>query len=302
MAHRVGFIGLGNMGSRLATNILKKDGYLLVNDINEESKQKLVELGATAAESNRQIMEECDVVFLSLPASKHVQSVVLGDEGLLSYSRPGQYILDTSTIDRSVSIELSKLAEEKGVTYVDTAVSGGLARGTDGTLAVLIGGTKEEFEAAELTPYFDVIGKYYHYTGVRGGGVSLKIINNMIAIANLKNAAEGILMADHLGIPFKVFYDAISTSSGASAILNVKMSKILSRDYTFSPPSWWPVTGVLKDMYLAHNLAEDLGLPAFTTNETIQWYHMADKRGLSDWDSSSIVELLRGILPPDEIK
>ena len=297
MPDKIGFIGLGTMGMPMAKNILKKNGYLLASVLNAEKKKKIQEAGADVALDNCQVAKQCDVIFLSLLMPGIVEMVVAGENGLLTHGKPGQYIIDTSTISYGLSVQLSGLAKEKGITYIDAPISGGAGRAADATLSIIVGATKEEMGKAGIIPYLEAMGNSIHYAGKRGGGVGLKILNNMLSKAILFADAEVILLAEHMGIPFETLYDVIMSSSSQNEILRIKKEHIASHSYSSSAKSYFPVIGTLKDLELARQLGEEKGISSFCCNNVIQWYRMASRRGYGDMDSSSIVELLRDLEP-----
>jgi 3-hydroxyisobutyrate dehydrogenase-like beta-hydroxyacid dehydrogenase len=297
VSKKVGFIGLGTMGMPMAKNLLKKYGYLLVSDLVAEKTAALQKEGAEIAKDNIQVAEQSDIIFVSLLMPKIVETVVAGEDGLFEHGKPGQYIIDTSTVSYGQSFRLSELAAEKGITYIDIPISGGAGRASDGTLSLIAGATKKEMEEAELVPYLEVLGNKIHYADKRGGGVGLKILNNMLSKSILFADAEAILLAEHMGIPFETLCDVISSSSSQNEILRIKQEHIAHHDYGPSNKSYFPVTGTLKDLNLAKQLGEDVGVSNFNCNNIIQWYRIAEQHGYGDWDSSSIVELLRELEP-----
>lgn len=293
----VGFIGLGTMGLPMAKNILKKSGALVASDLLDAPKNELKELGAVIATDNKDAMEQCDIIFLSLPTVKAVENVVLGENGLLDNSREGQYIIDTSTIGYKLSTQIGKEAIKKGVHYVDCPISGGAGRAASGDLSIICGASKEEMEQSEIAKLLDMIGSDVHYTEKRGGGVALKIINNMLSKSILFADAEAILMAEHMGIAFDDLYEVIQSSSSQNEILRIKKEHIKNHEYDPTGKSYSPITMSLKDLGLARELGDELGISNFCCNNSIQWYRIGMQRGYEKKDSSSIVELLRELEP-----
>lgn len=294
MAIKAGFIGLGTMGLPMAKNILKVHGQLLVSDLVEKPKEEMRRLGADIAADNFQIADACDVIFLSLPTEKADQTVV---EELIDAGKPGQYIIDTSTIGFKSSIDLGKTAAEKGIRYVDTPISGGAGRAAEGDLSVMTGASREEMEEAGIAPLYDAIGRNVYYTEIRGGGIALKIINNMLSKAILFADAEAIVLAEHMGIPFDTLYDVIQSSSSQNEIFRIKKEHIRDHEYGPANKSYSPITMSLKDLKLARELCDELELANFSCNNVIQWYQMGMQRGYEKMDSSSVVELVRELQP-----
>ena len=297
MALTVGFIGLGTMGLPMAKNILKANGQLLVSDLVEAPKEEMKSLGADIAADNAEVSAKCDVIFTSLPNHKVVEMVI---GALIDDGKEGQYIIDTSTNTYAMSQELNGKAAAKGIHYVDSPISGGAARALDGDLSVMTGATKEEMDAAKITPLLESIAREVHYTGKVGNGLALKILNNMLSKSILYADAEAVLMADHLGIPFETFYEIIQSSSSQNEIFRIKKEHIQFNEYGKSNKSYAPITIALKDLKAARDLADDLGIANFGLNNCIQWYEIGMKRGYEDKDSSSIAGLLRELSPVPE--
>jgi 3-hydroxyisobutyrate dehydrogenase-like beta-hydroxyacid dehydrogenase len=285
------------MGMPMAKNILKKHGQLLVSDLAAEKTEEMKRLGADVAVDNAQVGRECDLIFVSLLMPGTVEMVVAGENGLVASGKQGQVIVDTSTVSYGQSVRLSALAAEKSITYLDVPVSGGAARAADGTLSLMAGGTRDEMDAAGVTPYLEAIGSTIHYAARRGAGVGLKIVNNMLSKAIMYADGEAIVLAEHMGIPFETLYDVIMSSSSQNEILRIKKEHIAHHEYTPSRKSYFPVTGTLKDLMLARQLGDDAGAASFGCNNLIQWYRIAERRGNGDLDSSFIVELLRELSP-----
>lgn len=294
MSVKVGFIGLGTMGLPMAKIIYQTNGQLLVSDLVEKPKEEMRELGAEIAVDNKQVAQSCDVIFLSLPTVRVVESVV---KELIAEGKAGQYIVDTSTIGYKLSVDLGKQAKDRGIEYVDAPVSGGAGRAAVGDLSVIIGAEKEELDKAGISTMIDAISRQAHYTGRRGSGIALKIINNMLSKSILFADGEAVVLAEHMGIPFDALYEVIQSSSSQNEIFRIKKEHI--RDHSYGPAnkSYSPITMSLKDLKAARELSDELGLANFGCNNTIQWYEIGMQRGYEKMDSSSIVELLREIQP-----
>lgn len=294
----IGFIGLGTMGFPMAKNILQKNGALVAADLMEAPKAEMKKLGAEIAADNAEAAAKCDILFLSLPTVKAVEAVMLGEDGLLAHAKKGQYIVDTSTIGYKMSRQIGEEAEKKGVHYVDCPISGGAGRAASGDLSIICGATEAEMKEAGIADLLDMIGSDVHYTGKRGSGVALKIINNMLSKSILFADAEAIVMAEHMGVSFDDLYEVIQSSSSQNEILRIKREHIRNHEYDPTGKSYSPITMSLKDLGLARELGDELGIANFCCNDVIQWYRMGMQRGYEKKDSSSIVELMRELEQP----
>lgn len=290
MERTIGFIGLGNMGGPMAENMQAKFGNLVVFNRSQTKCRELEKKGARIASSLAEMARLAEVIFLCLPGPKEVQQLVAGEDGLLANSCPGQIIVDFSTVAPSTSTEMAEAAAQKEVTYLDVPVSGGGAGAARGALSLMIGATAEEVAELGLLPYFETVGNKLYYIGKRGGGSAIKVINNYMAFTAQVINGEALLMADHLGIPVETFYEVVTNSSGNNMILNAKMNKVKTGD--FSPS--FTVNLVLKDLELARQLCQDCGIPNFTLNTGIQFYRAAQLSGCGDKDSSSVIQIIRG--------
>ena len=293
MPFKYGFIGLGQMGAPMAANLLNTFGTLVVFNRSQAPCLALQQKGATVASDIRDVSAHTDVICLALPGPAEVQTVVAGQEGLIASGRSGQTILDFSTVSPAQSRDLSRLAAEKGLNYIDIPVSGGGMGATKATLSLMIGASKDEIEALGLKPCLLAIGKTFHFMGFRGGGSAIKIINNFLSFTAQVMNGEAILMAEHLGIPLETFYEVVMSSSGNNAILGAKKEKMLKND--LSPG--FVVDLVLKDLELARQLCQDSGIANFTLNTGIQFYRMAQQHGFGKSDSSSVIRMIRDLEP-----
>jgi 2-hydroxy-3-oxopropionate reductase len=145
MTRKISFIGLGIMGKPMALNLIKAGHSLTVNDLNQDAVQTLLEAGATAARSAKEAAANSEIIITMLPASKHVQAVVLGDNGILAGAKKGSIIIDMSSITPAVTKALAEEAAKRGVGFLDAPVSGGEPKAIDGTLAIMVGGNEDPF-------------------------------------------------------------------------------------------------------------------------------------------------------------
>ena len=288
MERRIGFIGLGNMGYPMAENFLKKFGQVMVYNRSQQKCLDLQKEGANIASNLKELMENNDIIGLSLPGPKHVEPVV---EELLENGKEGQIIMDFSTISPALAVSLSNKAQEKGIYYYDMPVSGGPAGVRNAALSIMIGATQEEIEKNNLMPYLETIGKTFHFIGGRGNGQAIKIINNYMAFATQVINGEALAMADALGIDEDTFYNVVITSSGNNMILKGKMNKVKEKDYK----PGFALDLVVKDLELARDCCNDLQMPNFTLNTGLQMYRLAQRKGCGALDSSSVIQVIRDL-------
>lgn len=286
MEKKIGFIGLGNMGYPMAVNYLKEFSNLVVYNRSQEKCIELQKEGAVAAKQISELVEKSDIIGLSLPGPKEVESVV---KEILQTAKAGQVIMDFSTISPKLACLLADLAESKGVNYVDMPVSGGPVGVRNASLSIMIGALEEEIEQAGLMPYLQAIGKTFHFMGKRGSGQAIKIINNYMAFTAQVINGEALMMADALGIDIDKFYQVTTTSSGDNKILDAKMNKVKNEDYQ----PGFALDLVVKDLELARELCSDSKIPNFTLNTGLQFYRLAQSKDCGSLDSSSVIKVIR---------
>ena len=183
MNKTIGFIGLGHMGSNMANNLLKKKDAtdtLYVWNRTASKMDRFIAGGAIGASSPAELAEKCDYIFICLAGPHEVQKIVADEGGLIDHGHKGQFILDMSTVDREISIAVSKQAAEKGITYIDMPVSGGVYLAETGELSLMLAARKEEVE--EPMPYIQMIGNKITYLGARGNGSAAKLIHNAVSL------------------------------------------------------------------------------------------------------------------------
>ncbi|WKA60537.1 2-hydroxy-3-oxopropionate reductase [Planococcus shenhongbingii] len=281
---KIGFIGLGIMGKPMAANLLSKGYEVTVNDLNEAAVQSLVELGANRAESAKVIGESCEVVITMLPANKHVQQVVLGENGVLSGAEPGTVIIDMSSITPVVSKEIAALALEKGVEMMDAPVSGGEPKAIDGTLAIMVGGKEEVFEQVKDVLY--AMGSEVTLVGGNGSGTTAKLANQVIVNLNIAAMSEALVLASKAGIDVEKMYKAIRGGLAGSAVLDAKVPLILDRNFV----AGGRIDINMKDITNVIDTAHEIGVPMPLSSQLLEIFHALKVDGKSADDHGGIVQ------------
>jgi 2-hydroxymethylglutarate dehydrogenase len=265
------FIGVGNMGNLMAMNLMKAGHSLQVHDIRREATKNLEGAGAAWADSPKDAATGVDAALLSLPMPADVESVVLGDNGLLASMQSGRTIIDMSTNSPTVVRSLAAKAQTKGVTFLDAPVSGGVRGARNATLAIMVGGDKTVYEQYE--PVLKAIGTNVFHCGDIGAGNVVKLVNNMLAFVQMMGAAEAIVLGASAGVDPNVLWQAVKASSGASFVWEFGTRAIL-RD-RLAPT--FTIDLASKDMSLATALARECGVPlkmAAAAEELIRHYQM----------------------------
>jgi 3-hydroxyisobutyrate dehydrogenase-like beta-hydroxyacid dehydrogenase len=286
MAETVGFIGLGNMGTPMAGRLADAGYGLVVNDTRDDVVQPFVDRGAKRAPSPAEIGASAETVLVSLPTPDIVQQVVLGPGGIAEGSKV-KTIVDLSTTGPRVGADIAGKLKEKGITFVDSPVSGGVGGAKAGTLAVMVSCPRATFD--RLEPMLKNIGKVFFIGEAPGSAQMMKLCNNLMSAAAMAISAEAITAGVKAGIDPAVMVDVINVSSGMNTATTQKFPKsILNRrfDYGFA-------TGLMfKDVRLCLEEAEGMGLDLETAKAVRSvWQKMNDQFG-PESDFTRIVEMV----------
>jgi 3-hydroxyisobutyrate dehydrogenase len=209
---RIGFIGLGNMGSPMATNLVKAGHAVAGFDVMESLAGKLAAVGGTAAKTIAAACRGADAIITMLPEGEHVRHVYCVPGGVIEAAGAGALLIDSSTIDVATARELAARAAKKGLAMVDAPVSGGVAGAQAGTLTFMVGGADDAFDRAR--PILENMGKTIVHAGGPGNGQAAKICNNMILGVSMIVVSEAFLLAEKLGLDAQRLFDIASKSSG----------------------------------------------------------------------------------------
>ncbi|XP_049606564.1 3-hydroxyisobutyrate dehydrogenase a isoform X1 [Syngnathus scovelli] len=290
----IGFIGLGNMGTPMAKNLLKNGYPVIATDVFPESCKELRDVGAQVVDSPAEVAEKADRIFTMLPSSPNVIEVYTGPNGILKKVKKGTLLIDSSTIDPAVSKEMALAAEKMGAVFMDAPVSGGVGAASLAKLTFMVGGAKEEYNAAQ--ELLTCMGANVIYCGQVGTGQAAKICNNMLLAIGMIGTAETMNLGIRLGLDPKLLAKILNMSSGRC----------------WSSDSYNPVPGVMEGVPSANNyqggfgttlMAKDLGLAQNTATNTKtsiplgslahQIYRVMASRGYANKDFSSVFQFLR---------
>jgi 3-hydroxyisobutyrate dehydrogenase-like beta-hydroxyacid dehydrogenase len=290
----VGFVGTGNMGRPMATNILKSGHQLTVYDTRAEATAPLEALGAKRAADLPSLARAVRVTLTSLPNEAIVERVILGGPdgpGLAAGARAGDVIFDLSTVSPESTRRVAATAAERGLRVIDAPVSGSVGGAVAGTLAIMIGAPADA--AREYEPVFHAMGKHLFYLDELGRGNILKLLNNFVALTNQATLCEALALADRLSVDRKIVGEVLGKSSGASFILERKLAALIARDYR----AGFFVDLALKDLRLALELVDLAGARSSVAREASRLYEEASKAGFGTLDSSGLLKLLEPPAP-----
>ncbi|MGI9389293.1 MAG: NAD(P)-dependent oxidoreductase [Boseongicola sp.] len=252
---RIGFIGLGNVGGKLAGSITRNGFDLTVRDLDRSLAEPFLDHGAHWAESPAEMAANVDYLITCLPSPAACAAVMEGPDGILQGLHPGMIWAEMSTTDAQEVRRMAELVIEKGAAAIDCPVSGGCHRAATGNISIFAGCERETFERA--LPILTTLGRRVLHTGGVGTASMLKVMTNYLATANLVTCAEALVTAKAAGLDLATTYEAIKISSGTSFVHETESQVILngSRDINFT------MDLVLKDIGLFHKMADDANVP-----------------------------------------
>ncbi|MDN3563285.1 NAD(P)-dependent oxidoreductase [Paeniroseomonas aquatica] len=280
---KVGFIGLGTMGTHMAANLQKAGHALVVHDIHRQAAGTHVENGATWAATAREVAAQCDVVFASLPAPPDVEAVVFGTDGVLEGAHPGMAFFDLSTNSQAMAKRMHAAFAEKGCTSFDSPVSGGPEGARTGKLAIWVGGDKAAFD--RYLPVLQGFGDAPAYIGGIGTATVAKLVHNLSGYAIQTVIAEAFSMGVKAGMDPLELWAAIRRGAlGRKRTFDRIQDQYLQNKY--DPPAFALRLG-LKDVSLAVSLGRELGVPMRLSNLVMEEMTEALNRGWGQRDSRS---------------
>ncbi|MEQ9488056.1 MAG: NAD(P)-dependent oxidoreductase [Alphaproteobacteria bacterium] len=283
---KIGFIGLGNAGGKLAGSILRNGFDLTVRDLDRKAAQSFLDKGAHWADSPKEMAEACDMVITCLPSPAACSAVMEAEDGILAGLSEGKIWAEMSTTDESEVKRISALVAAKGALPIDCPVSGGCHRAATGNISILAGCARDTFEKA--LPVLTVMGRRILHTGDIGTASMLKVMTNYLATANLLTLCEALTTCKAAGMDLNTTYEAIRISSGNSFVHETESQVILngSRDINFT------MDLVLKDISLFQDVATRAGVELEISPLMIQIFKDGiEKYGPREWSPNIIKRL-----------
>jgi len=282
----IGFIGLGIMGRPMALNVLKAGFALIVYDLVPPAVAVLQTAGADVADSPQALTAACDIVLLCLPDSPDVQAAMTGEQGVFAGVRPGQIIVDMSTISPVVARTLAETATRLGVTLLDAPVSGGEIGARDGALSIMVGG--DAAALAQVMPVLQAMGKRILHMGEAGAGQVTKACNQAVIAVTMLGVAEALVMAAKAGVDPAQVRQALLGGAAASRVLELHGERFL--DHNFTPGFRTRLHA--KDLNIALEASRIYGAPLPATALVQQFFTALLARGGADQDHTLLVTLL----------
>jgi 2-hydroxy-3-oxopropionate reductase len=286
---QIGFIGLGIMGKPMAKNLIKAGFPLTVHNRSRAAVEELVQLGANAATSSREVACGSEIIITMLPNSPDVEAVALGRDGIRDGAANGQLFIDMSTINPIVSQRIARELAGAGVAMVDAPVSGGERGAIDATLSIMAGGEPQHFERA--LPVFQALGKTITHMGPLGSGGFTKLANQIIVAVNLTAIAEALVFGKKAGVDPEKMIRALAGGLAGSKCLDQKSEKVLSGDFT----PGFKIDLHYKDLNLIQEAARSIGVPIPTAAFVEQLFAALRVRGRGGYDHSGVLTLFEDL-------
>ncbi|MFG1999098.1 2-hydroxy-3-oxopropionate reductase [Spirillospora sp. NPDC048911] len=291
---KIAFIGLGIMGGPMAGHLVRAGHEVTGYDVVQAGVDRLVAAGGTGAASVAEAVAEAEIVITMLPQDEHVEAVVFGadgggDGGVLRHAKPGVLLIDFSTIRPETSIKVATAGRELGLRVLDAPVSGGEKGAVDAVLSIMVGGPREDFEAAK--PIFEVVGKTFERVGDSGAGQYVKAANQLIVGGTYALVAEAIVLMEAAGVDAKAGLDVIAGGLAASRILEIKRDTMLAR--RFEPG--FRIDLHHKDMGIASAAARSAGVSLPMTALVAQLIAAARAKGYGSLDHSALLKIVEDL-------
>ncbi|MGE5619891.1 MAG: NAD(P)-dependent oxidoreductase [Sphingomonadaceae bacterium] len=282
----LGFVGVGNMGSLMAPHLLEAGHSLLAYDASPEALERMARAGAQVATSSREVAESTEMVLTSLPNLAVVETVYLGEQGLLEGARPGQILADLSTISASLARKIAARFAAKGAVFLDAPVTGGTIGAKAGTLGIMVGGDAEAVKRAE--PVLLCIGKRVFHAGPVGSGCTVKALHQILMGINNAAVLEMMAVALRSGVDLKLLKEVVWVGTGFSRAVETRFDKVAEREFSRGAA----VDVVAKDLRLAREMAAELGLELPVVSAALSIYEEASRRGLGLLDVSAAIDVV----------
>jgi 3-hydroxyisobutyrate dehydrogenase-like beta-hydroxyacid dehydrogenase len=290
MGKKVGFIGLGQMGKWMAVNLVKAGFEVWVQDIDPQAVAFVANQDAKAVATPAEMAKQADWIFMSLPNTEIVESVVFGKDGIFEGGKPGLIVVDLSTISYLPTLEISEKLKSRDILFADAPVSGMEARAKEGDLTIMFGGDETVLE--QIRPALDVIGSKIVYMGKVGSGQLTKLINQLLFNISCAGIAEVLPMAAKLGLDPEKVTQVVTTGTGRSFAAEFFVPLALENRFD----QGYPIKHAYKDMISAAEISARQMIPLPVVQATTATFQMALAEGLGDENKGSLIKVFERIL------
>ena len=286
MIKKISYLGLGTMGSGMASNLLKAGYQLTVWNRSAEKCEPFARKGAHVANIPADAVQGADLVMYSLSDDDAVEKVVFGEQGILSAITAGQTAVDMSTVLPAISLREQQAYAKRGVDFLDAPVFGSKNESTNAKLWVLAAGKKEAFE--KVKPVLEKLGQTVHYLGKNGNATAMKLVGNLIVALELEALAEGLVLAQKAGLDLKAVMDVVKVADFRSPLLVGNGENILKRDFS----TYFALQLMLKDANLIQQFGESLSSPVPALRVVQENLEDAVALGFGKENASAVIKTL----------
>jgi len=286
---RLGYIGLGTMGGAMAENLIRAGYSLTVYNRTTSKAERLLDLGASLAESPAEVARKSELVFMNVSDTPDVLEIVFGENGIVEGAHPGMILVDHSTIKPSASREIYQRMQAVGVCALDAPVSGGDIGAKNGTLTIMVGGDADALE--KIMPVLEVVGKKITHVGEAGAGQVAKAANQIMVAAQMVAEAELMLFAQKSGVDVAKVIEAIKSGAAQCWTLDVKPQRLLAGNRAPGFKSSLQA----KDLNIVMETAHDYEVILPSTAVNTQLFNAMVAAGGGDLDNSVVIEVLEGL-------
>lgn len=283
---KIGFIGLGIMGSRMAANLQKQGHDLVVYNRTADKAQALADDGATVADSPAGVARQVELLFTMLGDPEAVREMASGPHGFLDKLPENALWVDCSTVNPSFSRQMAEKARARQVRFVDAPVAGTRGPAEEGQLLFLAGGEKSDVD--QCRPYFDVMGRSALHVGDAGSGSAMKMVANLLLAHAMAAFSEALVFGQAMGLSRQMLLDSLLNSAVVAPFVAGKREKIESGDYEADFPLQW----MHKDVHLATITAYEEEVPMPIGNSVKELYALAKRQGLGEEDFSAVYRFM----------
>ena len=286
MNERVGFAGLGIMGSAMAQNLLNAGADLTVWNRTPSKRVTLVAAGASDASDLPALAREVAILFICVSDTPDVEAILFGDNGLIEGLQEDALVVDCSTVSPSATKRFAERLANQSVHMLDAPISGGSEGAANGTLSIMVGGEAEQVERA--LPYLQVMGKKITHVGGHGAGQMTKLVNQILVAGSMLSLGEALLFAQAGGLDLERTLEAVSDGAAGSWTLTNRGPQVIKRDWS---PGFM-IDLQEKDLRLVLQEADELGAPTLGSSITFQLYRSLQRRGLGTQGNHALVRAL----------
>ena len=286
MNEKIGFIGLGIMGQGMVRNLLEKGFEVYIWNRTHPKMDPLIELGAHAATSPADVASHATIIITCVSDTPDVEHVMLQANGVIFGAKPGDLVIDMSTISPEITRRLAAAFADRGVHMLDAPISGGSEGAAKGTLSIMVGG--DAAQVARAMPVFEAMGKTITHVGASGAGQTVKLVNQILVVVTMLGVGEALLFAQAGGLDLNKTLDAVTQGAAGSWMLSNRGPQVVERD-------WRPGFTIdlqQKDLRLVLEAADQLGVPLLGTGMVFNLYRTLQQQGLGLEGNHALVKAL----------